>query len=59
MDKGVAVATVNYRLFPKIKAPAYIEDAAAAVAWVFKNIGDYGGDSSRIYVSGHSLPAVI
>ena len=39
---------------PKVKAPKYIEDAAAAVAWVFKNIKDYGGDSSLIFVSGHS-----
>jgi acetyl esterase/lipase len=31
-DKGVAVVGVNYRLFPKVNAPKYIEDAAAAVA---------------------------
>ncbi len=52
--KGIAVVAVNYRLHPKVKAPAYIEDAAAAVAWTFKNIGKYGGSSKRIYVSGHS-----
>jgi len=28
----MAVVAVNYRLYPKIKAPVYIEDAAAAVA---------------------------
>ena len=44
--KGFAVVGVNYRLSPKVKAPAYIEDAAAAVAWVFKNISNYGGDTS-------------
>jgi acetyl esterase/lipase len=32
----------------------YIEDAAAAVAWVVKNIGRYGGSADRIVVSGHS-----
>ncbi len=53
-QKGVAVAGVNYRLYPKVKAPTYIEDAAAAVAWVFKNIGSYGGDPNSIFVSGHS-----
>ena len=53
-EKGVAVVAVNYRLNPKVEAPAYIEDAAAAVAWVFKNIEDYGGDPSKIFVSGHS-----
>ena len=52
--KGVAVIAVNYRFYPKIKAPAYIEDAAAAVAWAFHHIENYGGDSSLIFVSGHS-----
>ncbi|MBS2213467.1 alpha/beta hydrolase [Carboxylicivirga mesophila] len=53
-QKGIAVVGVNYRLHPKVLAPAYIEDAAAAVAWVFKNIEQYGGDPSLIFVSGHS-----
>jgi len=52
--KGIAVVAVNYRLSPKVKNPAYIEDAAAAVAWTFNNIKKYGGDVSKIVVSGHS-----
>lgn len=54
MDKGYAVIGVGYRLSPKVKAPAYIEDAAAAVAWAFQHIAAYGGSSSLIFVSGHS-----
>ena len=53
-NQNLAVVGVNYRLFPKVKAPDYIEDAAAAVAWVFKNIQSYGGDPNSIFVSGHS-----
>ncbi|MBC8350791.1 MAG: alpha/beta hydrolase [Planctomycetes bacterium] len=53
-SKGIAVVAVNYRLHPKVKSPAYIEDGAAAVAWTFKNIPKYGGSSKRIFVSGHS-----
>ena len=53
-EKGVAVVAVNYRLHPKVKAPAYIEDAAASVAWTFRNIEKYGGSAKRIFVSGHS-----
>jgi acetyl esterase/lipase len=53
-EKGIAVVAVNYRLHPKVKSPAYIADAAAAVAWTFHNIEKYGGSSKRIYVSGHS-----
>ena len=37
-DQGFAVVAVNYRLSPKAKNPAYIEDAAEAVAWTFRNI---------------------
>lgn len=53
-NKGIAVVAVNYRLYPKVKCPAYIEDAAASVAWVFRNIEKYGGNTSKIFVSGHS-----
>lgn len=53
-NKNICVVGVNYRLSPQVQAPAYIEDAAAAVAWVFAHIGDYGGDSAKIFVSGHS-----
>jgi len=53
-DKGMAVVAVNYRFYPKIKAPVYIEDAAAAVAWTFQHISDFGGDPDQIFVSGHS-----
>jgi acetyl esterase/lipase len=53
-NKGLAVVAVNYRLYPKVKAPVYIEDAAASVAWVFENIETFGGDASRIFVSGSS-----
>jgi acetyl esterase/lipase len=52
--QGIIVVAVDYRLSPKAKAPAYIEDAAAAVAWTFKNIARYGGDTNRIFLSGHS-----
>ena len=53
-DKGIAVVAANYRLSPRVLAPAYIEDAAAAVAWTFENIEKFGGSSDRIFVSGHS-----
>lgn len=53
-EQGIAVVAVNYRLHPKVKSPAYIEDAAASVAWTIRNIETYGGSSRRIYVSGHS-----
>lgn len=53
-NKGIAIVAAGYRLSPMVKAPVYIEDAAAAVAWTFKNIEKYGGSPSKIFVSGHS-----
>ncbi len=53
-DKGIAVVAVNYRLHPQVNSPAYVEDAAAAVAWTFNNIERYGGSRQLIFVSGHS-----
>jgi acetyl esterase/lipase len=59
LEKGFAVVAVGYRLSPKVKAPAYIEDAAAAVAWVFKNIRKYGGNPDQVVLSGHSAGAYL
>ena len=52
--KDLVVVTIEYRLHPDVKAPAYIEDAAAGVAWVFEHITEFGGDADRVIVSGHS-----
>lgn len=52
--ESIGVVLASYRLSPKVKHPIYNEDAAAAVAWTFKNITSYGGDAGRIFISGHS-----
>jgi acetyl esterase/lipase len=51
---GIAVAAVEYRLSPVVTAPAYIEDAAAAVAWVAAHAGEHGGDPRSLFIAGHS-----
>ena len=53
-NKGWVVVGVNYRLLPKVTIEETLDDAAEAVAWVFNNISTYGGDPSKIVVSGHS-----
>lgn len=58
-EKGFAVVGIGYRLSPKVKTPAFIEDAAAAVAWVFQHIKEYGGSDKLIFVSGHSAGAYL
>lgn len=54
LDYGYLIVSVEYRLSPKVKAPSYIEDAAAGTAWVFNNIEKYNGNIKQIFLSGHS-----
>ena len=56
-DNGVIMVSINYRLSPKHKHPAHVQDVAAAVKWVRDNIGQYGGDANNIVLSGHSAGA--
>lgn len=58
-NKNIAIVGVEYRLHPHVTSPRYIEDAAAAVAWVFQNISKFGGDPSLIFISGHSAGAYL
>jgi acetyl esterase/lipase len=53
-DPRVAVVAVGYRLSPKAELPSFIEDAAASTAWVIANIAQYGGNSNKVFVAGHS-----
>ena len=52
--QGMVIVTANYRFSPRVKSPAYVEDAAAVVAWTIQNIEEFGGSSSAVFVSGHS-----
>lgn len=54
MQKGFVVVGVGYRLIPHVATLDIVDDAAAAVAWVFDHIADYGGSPSKIYIAGHS-----
>lgn len=56
---GYGVVSPNYRLSPGVQHPAHVEDATAALAWTLKNIEKYGGDPSRLYISGHSAGAYL
>lgn len=54
LNQQFIVVTAGYRLHPKVTHPTYIADAAAVIAWVFRNISRYGGDPDKIVLSGHS-----
>jgi acetyl esterase/lipase len=55
--RGYVTVVPDYRLFPEVRFPDFVEDAAAAVAWVRREIAAYGGDPERIVLVGHSAGA--
>lgn len=55
--QGFVVVVPDYRKVPKVRFPAFVEDAADAVAWTRDNIARYGGNADAIGFSGHSAGA--
>lgn len=53
-QKGYVVVGANYRLLPRVTIDSTLDDAAEAVAWVFRHAAEYGGDTKKIVVTGHS-----
>lgn len=60
-DGKIAQVAVEYRLLGKDAASGEdcIEDAAAAVAWTFAHIAEYGGNPTKIYLCGKSAGAYL
>lgn len=56
-QQGFLVAIPDYRLAPGAHWPDFLEDSAAAVAWVRRHAADLGGDPDRIALIGHSAGA--
>ena len=51
---GAVCVVVNYALLPTVDMGELLRQCRAALLWVRNNIGSYGGDRDRIYISGHS-----
>lgn len=58
-EQGIALVAVDYRLAPRGGVPSFLEDSAAATAWVLRNITQYGGDPTKVFVAGHSAGAYL
>jgi acetyl esterase len=56
-DRGFLVFNLNYRLAPRHRFPAALEDVCRAYGWVVENAERYGGDIHRIVVAGESAGA--
>jgi acetyl esterase/lipase len=54
---GYVAVLPDYRLYPQVRFPQFLDDGAQAVAWVQRHAGDYGGDPQRIVLMGHSAGA--
>lgn len=57
--QGYVAVLPDYRLYPEVRFPGFVDDAAAAVAWVVSHAAEIGGDPSRVYLAGHSAGAHI
>ena len=54
---GYVVVVPDHRLVPEVEYPLFLEDCAAAIAWVVAHIGEYGCDPDRLALVGHSAGA--
>jgi acetyl esterase/lipase len=56
-SRGIVVVIADYRLYPQVRYPAFLQDGAQAVAWAYQHSAEYGGDPRKLYVMGHSSGA--
>jgi arylformamidase len=57
MDQGLHVALVGYTLAPDIPLAGIVDEIRASIAWLGKHAADFGGDPTRILLSGWSAGA--
>ncbi len=55
--RGFVVVVPDYRLYPEVRYPDFLDDSARAVAWTRREIAAHGGDPERIFLMGHSAGA--
>lgn len=53
-SEGIVTVVPSYRLAPKFPFPAQIDDVTAAFAWTVQHVAEFGGDTNRIFIGGHS-----
>lgn len=56
-SRGIMAVIPDYRLYPEVRYPDFLDDSAQAVAWTTREIARYGGDPKRVFVMGHSAGA--
>ncbi|NIL19351.1 esterase [Pseudomonas sp. ATCC PTA-122608] len=56
-SRGIVVVIADYRLYPQVRYPAFLQDGAKAVSWTHQHIAEYGADPKQLYLMGHSSGA--
>src|SRR5262245_35478047 len=56
-SKGCVTAVADYRVYPKIRYPVFVEDSAKAFVYLHRHAAEHGGDPKRMYLAGHSAGA--
>ena len=51
---GACVVVLNYALCPAVTVPQIVQQMANALEWIWRKMGEFGGDPERITVAGHS-----
>jgi acetyl esterase/lipase len=57
VSRGHTVAICDYRKYPSVRFPSFVEDGAAAIAWAFRHLPEHGVDPRLIFRMGHSAGA--
>ncbi|MFJ7284101.1 alpha/beta hydrolase [Pseudomonas sp. NPDC099000] len=56
-SRGIVAVLADYRLYPQVRYPLFLQDGAKAVAWTHKHIRQFSGNPQRLYLMGHSSGA--
>ena len=56
-QSGYLTLVANYRHYPQVKMPGFMQDAAQAALWAAAHANEYGGAPERLYLMGHSAGA--
>lgn len=55
--QGFLTIVPDYRLYPEVRFPSFLDDCAQAVRWTIDHAAELGGDPSRVVLVGHSAGA--
>jgi acetyl esterase/lipase len=56
-ESGYVAVIANYRHYPQVKMPGFMDDAARAAQWAVAHAAEFGADPQQLYFMGHSAGA--